>query len=232
MYNGFRIGAILLMAGSGNRFGSEIPKQFLLLGEKRVYLHTLDALWNAQIFDEIILVTHPNWIQSTLLEVPYGTVVTGGSTRQQSSYIGLQSFSQKIDIVLVHDAVRPFVSRDILINNVEQAILHGAVDTCIPSADTLVFAPLKTKIDHIPNRSQFQRGQTPQTFLYQWLKEAHENTLLNNASDDCTLVIERGKTIQIVQGDDRNFKITTKFDIILAEFILNNNYIDKLIKLT
>lgn len=223
MYKGYRIGAILLMAGSGNRMGSEIPKQFLMLGGKRVYIHTLEVLQKTQIFDEIVLVTHPDWLDTISQEVSLVKIVKGASTRQESSYLGLDGFSQEPDIVLVHDAVRPFVSREILINNVLQAIQHGAVDTCISSADTLVYAPDGLWIDHIPQRAHFQRGQTPQTFRYDWLLEAHQKTTLKNATDDCAIVKELGKPIHIVQGEDHNFKITTKFDINLAEFLLNNN---------
>lgn len=226
MFNGFRIGAILLMSGSGNRMLSEIPKQFLILGEKKVYQHTLDAICQTQIFDEIILVTHPDWIDRVSLETSY-KVVKGASTRQDSSYIGLQSFSQEPDIVLVHDAVRPFVSAEILMNSVEQTIMHGAVDTCIPSSDTLVYAPDGKQIDQIPKRSEYLRGQTPQTFRYQWLLNAHQQTRLKNATDDCSLLLEQGMPVHIITGDDRNFKITTKFDIDLARFLINNNKLDK-----
>lgn len=223
MYEGYRIGAILLMAGLGNRMGSEIPKQFLILGKKRVYLHTLQELQKSNIFDEIVLVTHPDWLRLVSEEASHVHIVEGASTRQESSFIGLKSFSQKPDIVLIHDAVRPFVSENILVNNVKAAIQYGAVDTCIASADTLVYAPDGFQIEEIPQRSHFQRGQTPQTFLYEWLVEAHQTTSSKNVTDDCALVKEMGKSIVIVQGEDRNFKITTKFDINLAEFLLNNN---------
>ncbi|HSX13214.1 MAG TPA: IspD/TarI family cytidylyltransferase [Chlamydiales bacterium] len=223
MFNGFRIGAILLMSGSGNRFGSEIPKQFLLLGKKKLYFHTLEALQSAQIFDEMILVTHPDWIETVASEVPRAKVIPGAMSRQGSCFCGLKAFSQPPDIVLVHDAVRPFVSKEILIQNIEQAIIHGAVDTCIPSADTLVHAVDGLKIDHIPDRAHYYRGQTPQTFRYEWLMQAHVHSKRENATDDCALVLERGLPVHIVQGEDRNIKITTKFDINIAELILNNN---------
>jgi 2-C-methyl-D-erythritol 4-phosphate cytidylyltransferase len=220
MYQGCRIGAILLMAGQGSRLGGEIPKQFLVLGKKRVYLHTLDVFYQTKIFDEIVLVCHPDWLN--IVAPPSCTIVEGGKTRQESSYRGLKGFTQKPDIVVVHDAVRPFVSKEILLNNVSQAMKHGAVDTCIPSSDTLVYAPQGAMIERIPKREQYYRGQTPQTFHYDLLLEAHQATHTENASDDCLLVIERGRAVHIVLGDDRNFKLTTSFDIKLAEFLLNN----------
>lgn len=222
MYKNFRIGAILLMAGSGNRFGSEIPKQFHRIGARPIYSYTLNALLGAQIFDEILLVTHPEWVEIVAHEAPVGKVIQGSKTRQESSFTGLKNFSQKPDIVLIHDAVRPFVSKEILISNVENAIIHGAVDTCIPSSDTLVYAPQGAQIEQIPDRSHYQRGQTPQTFHYEKILKAHQETKLENATDDCVLILEQGDPVYITPGEERNFKITNKHDINLAELLINN----------
>ena len=167
MYQGNKVGAILLMAGQGSRLGAEIPKQFLVLGRKRVYLHTLSVFYEAEIFDEIVLVCHPHWLDIVAGEVSFGTIVEGAVTRQESTYRGLKGFTQKPDIVVVHDAVRPFVSKEILLKNVEQAILHNAVDTCITMP--YAYAPQGTMIESIPKREEYQRGQTPQTFRYEWL---------------------------------------------------------------
>lgn len=209
-----RIGAILLMAGSGCRFGSSIPKQFLTLGGKEMYRHALDLMIASGLFDEIVLVSHPDW-----LELPHEKVIAGGNTRQESSLKGLLSFSSKPDIVLIHDAARPFVTEKILRDNVEAALEFGAVDTCIPSSDTLVYAPDGGRIEHIPKRAEYLRGQTPQTFRMDWILEAHERTRETNATDDCQLVLQSGKPVHIVAGDERNIKITTEFDLLIAEQI-------------
>jgi len=219
MYQAKRIGAILLMGGEGQRFGSATPKQFHLLGEKKIYQHTLDALVDSSLFDEIILVCHPDWI-----DLSHKGVVKGGKTRQESSYSGLMAFRQRPDIVLIHDAVRPFVSERILRENVEGAILKGAVDTCIPSADTLVHAIDGMAIDAIPTRKEYFRGQTPQTFRMEWICEAHERALaegIENASDDCRLVLRLGKKVFIVLGDEQNIKITSELDLFIAEQLQN-----------
>ncbi len=215
MYLGKRIGAILLMAGAGERLGSEIPKQFLLLGSKKIYRHALDTFRTSGLFDEIVLVCHPNWIDRLQEE----TAVVGGKTRQESAYCGLKGFKIRPDIVLIHDAVRPFVTEKILKENVEAAIQFGAVDTCIPSMDTLVHAPGGKVIGSIPNRGEYLRGQTPQTFRMDWILEAHERTHQDNASDDCQLVLRLGKKVHVVLGDEKNIKITTEFDLRIAEQI-------------
>jgi len=219
--NGKTIGAILLMGGHGERFGGDLPKQFHPLLGKKVYQHALHTLQDLACIDKIILVTHPKWLH--LVEETH-ILVSGGATRQESTYLGLQAFSKElVDIVLIHDAVRPFVSKKILISNLEMAIKWGAVDTCIPSRDTLVYAPQKDMITSIPKREEFLRGQTPQTFRMDWIVEAHKKALeigTFNASDDCKLVLDLGKQIHIVEGDERNFKITSELDLHFAKFVI------------
>lgn len=215
-----RIGAVLLMAGDGVRFGKQMPKQFHALAGKPVYCYALDTLLAANIFDEIVLVSHPAW-----MDVGYnGTIVTsGGNTRQASTYHGLKAFQQAIDIVLIHDAVRPFITEQMIKENVTGAIAWGAVDTCIASADTLVFAPGGKHISSIPKRAEFLRGQTPQTFRMDWIMQAHEKAQasgVENVSDDCQLVLALGKPVHVVAGDERNIKITSEFDLIIAQSLI------------
>ena len=207
------------MGGSGSRFGGETPKQFLLFGGKRVYLHTLEALQKTQLFDEILLVCHPAWVEIAAQETSGLKVIPGGETRQESAYLGLQAWAQNPDIVLIHDAVRPFVSPEILQANIEQAILHGAVDTCIPSADTLVHVPSGDTIQAIPPRQEYWRGQTPQTFRFPLIWDAHQAARKEGfaSTDDCSLVLKQGHPVHIVLGSERNIKITTSFDLLLAE---------------
>ena len=220
MLQGQRIGAIVLMGGTGSRFGGDVPKQFVLLGDRRVYLHTLEAFKKIAFFDEILLVCHPGWIDTVADEVLGAKVVAGGKTRQESSYLGLQGFSSIPDIVCIHDAVRPFVSEKIIQENIAQAILHGAVDTCIPSADTLVYAPGGVKIVGIPKREEYLRGQTPQTFRFDLIWDAHQTAIKDgivNSSDDCSLVLRRGHSVYVVTGSESNLKITTEYDLWTAQ---------------
>ncbi|MES2273518.1 MAG: IspD/TarI family cytidylyltransferase [Chlamydiota bacterium] len=233
MVDGLRIGAILLMGGEGRRFGSALPKQFHLLGGKRVFQYALETFLASQLFDEILLVCHTDWAEMVREQSnSIVRVILGGKTRQASSYAGLKGFSENPDIVLIHDAVRPFVTDPILRENVRQAILHGAVNTCIPTADTLVHAPTKRKILTIPKREEYLRGQTPQTFRMDWILSGHEKALsegVENSTDDCQLVLNLERPIQIVAGDERNLKITSEFDLLVAEQLLSSLFsqIDK-----
>ena len=173
------------------------------------------------LFDEIVLSSPPDWIEFIRKHLPSTSIpiqiIAGGSTRQESSYLGLQAFQPKV--VVIHDAVRPFVSRKILADNVKAALQMGAVDTCIPSADTLVFAPEGDQIHSIPNRSHYLRGQTPQSFLHSLILDAHQKTIRTNASDDCQLILDLKHPIAIAAGDEFNMKITSELDLALAEQI-------------
>jgi ribitol-5-phosphate 2-dehydrogenase (NADP+) / D-ribitol-5-phosphate cytidylyltransferase len=219
-----KITALLLMAGTGMRFKSEFPKQFHLLAGKKVYLHTLEAFLQCSLFHKILLVCHPRWLDEVTEELRtypnFVHTIPGGQTRQESSFLGLQS-CEETDYVVIHDAVRPFVSREIIKNNVEQVRIHKAVDTCIPSSDTLVRTKERGWIAEIPDRAEYMRGQTPQSFAHPLILEAHAQTRLTNSTDDCRLVLEKGHPIKIVLGEEINFKLTTANDLMIAEKILS-----------
>ena len=212
------ISAIILMAGTGNRFGSSLPKQFHMLDNKKIYLHTLDTFMNSGLFDEILLVSHPDWIEEVASE-SHCRVIAGGATRQESSYLGLKACTAHTRYVVIHDAVRPFVSKEILKSNVEAVQIQGAVDTCIPAVDTPVVSKNSKEIDVIPIRDHYWRGQTPQSFEYELILRAHEATMRKNVTDDCSLVLEMGHPVGIVQGSEENIKITTEVDLAFAQIL-------------
>jgi len=215
------------MAGTGERFGSCTPKQLHRMAGKKIYLHTLDTFLASNLFDEIILVCPEAWmeqIQEDLTAYPCVVRTTaGGATRQESAFKGLCACNKETKVVVIHDAVRPFVSIEILQQNVAGALRFHAVNTCIPSADTLVHAPTKEQIAAIPNRSEYLRGQTPQSFSYPLILQAHlhaQQMGYSNSSDDCSLILMQGHPIHIVQGNEENIKITSELDLFLAEQIL------------
>lgn len=214
--------AILLMAGLGTRFSSKIPKQFHRLSGKKIYQHTLEKFLNTQLFSRIILVCPPEYVKQVQEEVFFSDrvyVVTGGANRQESSFKGLLACPSNTEIVVIHDAVRPFVSEEILQNNVSLARLHKAVDTCIVSSDTLVHTIDLKQIQAIPSRNQYLRGQTPQSFSYSLILEAHLQAIKKNSSDDCSLVLAKNQPVFITEGSEYNIKITTELDLFLAEQI-------------
>jgi 2-C-methyl-D-erythritol 4-phosphate cytidylyltransferase len=224
-----RIHALVLAGGSGDRFGPEMPKQFVRLAGEPILSRTLRAVASAGI-DRIVVVSHPNWLAETRevvdgldLGVPM-TIVAGGMTRNESTRNGLAGLeAADDDIVVVHDAVRPLVPREVILRSIEP-ILSGRADatnTVIPSADTLVIVEGDAVIE-IPERARFRRGQTPQTFRMRILATAYAAAVAAGdlqATDDCTLVLRHvpGARIVAVPGDEVNLKITTRTDMVLAD---------------
>ncbi len=215
-----RIGAVILLGGRGERFGTEMPKQFLKLSGKKVYLHTLEQFIRSDLIDQIVCVCPKIYLDEVRAEVPKGVVVCeGGDTRQASSYAGLKALL-KCDFVLIHDAVRPFVTQEIIQSNIDLVKEVGAVDTCIPATDTMVYSKEGQEIESIPTRAHYYRGQTPQTFQYDLILQAHLQADVSEATDDCTLVRNLGHRVAIAPGSESNIKITGPLDLYIAEQII------------
>src|SRR3954466_6959550 len=194
-----RIHALVLAGGSGDRFGAEMPKQFVRLAGEPILARAVRAIAAAGI-DQLVVVAHPNWVAETeevvgALEVGVPTaVVAGGMTRNESARNGLDRLdADPDDIVLIHDAVRPLVPREVILRSIEP-ILSGradATDTVIPSADTLVVVEGDAVVE-IPERARFRRGQTPQGFRRHVLQRAYDAASAAgdmSATDDCSLVL-------------------------------------------
>jgi 2-C-methyl-D-erythritol 4-phosphate cytidylyltransferase len=227
-----QIHAIILAGGDGNRFGGELPKQFVRLAGDPILLRTLRRLHGAQI-RRLVVVAHPRWLEETrrvieaaALEMDV-TVVPGGATRNESTRNGLAALAgADDDIVLVHDAVRPLLPLEVIQRAVEP-IISGradATDTVIASADTLVIVDGED-VAEIPDRSRFRRGQTPQTFRVGVLAKAYaaaEAAGDLGATDDCSLVLRYVPEARMlaVAGDEINIKITTQIDMVMADRML------------
>ncbi len=227
-----RVHAILLAGGDGNRFGADIPKQFLRLAGEEILLRSLRSLADTGV-DQMVVVANAGWMDETRtlvdaagLRVPV-RVVAGGETRNDSTRNGLLALAaDDDDVVLVHDAVRPLLPPDVVRRAIEP-VAQGAADstdTVIPSADTLVVVDDGVVVD-IPNRARYRRGQTPQVFRKRVLEQAYEAAAAAgdmSATDDCTLVLRHvpGARILAVPGDEVNIKITTKLDMVMADRML------------
>jgi 2-C-methyl-D-erythritol 4-phosphate cytidylyltransferase len=224
-----RIHALVLAGGTGDRFGADMPKQFVRLAGEPILLRSIRAIVAAGV-DELVVVVHPSWLADARALIDGAeldlavTVVAGGSTRNQSTRNGLAALhADDRDVVLVHDAVRPLVPTEVVLRSIEP-VLSGradAADTVIPSADTLVIVE-GDLVTEIPERARYRRGQTPQTFRYEVLAEAYrlaEAAGDLSATDDCSLVLRHlpGTRIVAVQGDEVNLKITTRTDMVLAD---------------
>lgn len=221
--------AILLAGGDGNRFGGELPKQFVRLAGEQIIVRSARAIAEAGI-DRMVVVAHPDWLVETSmaldaagLRIPI-SVVAGGSTRNGSTWNGLRSLgAAPDDIIVVHDAVRPLVPVEIVRGAIEPVAsgLADSTDTVIPSADTLVITDGDSVIQ-IPDRSRYRRGQTPQVFRADVLEAAYRAASAADdlgSTDDCSLVLRYVPDVRVVAvpGDEVNLKITTPIDMVLAD---------------
>jgi 2-C-methyl-D-erythritol 4-phosphate cytidylyltransferase len=206
------IKAILLMGGKGTRFSSTTLKQHEKINGKKLYQITIDMFSTISEINELILVSNTNELNS----------IAGGTTRQNSSYQGLLACGTNTDIVIIHDCIRPFVSSEIIKENIQAAKQYHAVDTCIPSPDTIIHTTNQKQITAIPQRKQYWLGQTPQTFSYPLIREAHERTKKTDAYDDCSLVLDLPHPVHIIRGSPLNIKITYPADLLIAHAIHNS----------
>ena len=223
--------AVILSAGSGSRFGSDIPKQFINLAGKNIIEYTIQAFEQHNFIDEICIVAddafHDKlWSLSQNNDFKkVKKIIAGGKERKDSSYEAIKAYENQEDINLIfHDGVRPFVSDTIITDTINALERYDAVDVAIPTADTII----KVKdsiIDSIPKRSELLRGQTPQAFKLQTIKKAHElsNQDINPPlfTDDCGLVKQYlNEEIYVVKGEEKNIKITYKEDLLFAEKLI------------
>jgi ribitol-5-phosphate 2-dehydrogenase (NADP+) / D-ribitol-5-phosphate cytidylyltransferase len=227
-----RIHALLLAGGDGNRFGADIPKQFVRLAGEPILVRSARGVAAAGV-DRLVVVAHPSWLAETeatlaAAHLPIATtVVAGGATRNESTRAGLAALdAAPDDIVVVHDAVRPLIPVEVVRRSIEPILagLADATDTVIPSADTLVIVE-DGRVAEIPDRARYRRGQTPQTFRASVLAQAYAAAAAAgdlSATDDCSLVLRYvpGVRLAAVAGDEVNLKITTRIDMVMADRML------------
>ena len=219
--------AIIVAAGSGTRFGSKMPKQFLEILGKPLLIHTLERFENCAAIDEIVLVLPLEEIENfkqTIVKFNLKKVVktvAGGNTRAESVLNGLNSAeSETIDIIAVHDGARPLVSTEEITRTIEKARETGAA--CLVAAVTDTIKEIADgKVVGTIDRAKLRRALTPQCFRCEILKRAFaENEIGETVTDECFLVEKLGGEIAAVEGSAKNIKITTPEDFILAESLL------------
>ena len=226
--------ALIVAAGKGTRVGKDIPKQFLLVKDKPLIVYTVEAFQNNLDIDSIVIVTNNDYIKQVnnwCLKYQLNKVkmvVKGGDTRQASVYNGLKAIDSlkdsDEDIILIHDAARPLVSNSIISENIEACIKYDAVDTVIKSKDTIIQSKDNKSINDILNRDEIYQTQTPQSFKYRIIKEAHEKAIkeaLNAATDDARLVMALGIDVHLVEGNAQNFKVTNQDDLKMLEALID-----------
>ena len=147
----------------------------------------------------------------------------GGSTRQRSVYEGLKKVSPQTDIVLVHDGARPLIKEDIIVQSIYETIQHKATIVAVPAKNTIKVVEKDGFVEYTPNRDFLFEIQTPQTFTYDLLLDAHEKAIQEDVegTDDAFLVERMCVPVKIVRGHYNNIKITTPEDLIIAESLID-----------
>ena len=223
---------IVPAAGTGVRLGKEIPKPYLEIAGKTILEHTLSRFKTLGGLTEVVVSTSPayfNITETILSELFSGLkmrVVKGGDERQHSIKNAIQSLSENVDYVAVHDAVRPFIELSLIQKCFDKACEVGGAIIAVPAKDTIKISDDSMRIIQTPNRNTLWQAQTPQIFKTNLLKEAYQKAEAENflGTDDASLIEYLGEGVALVEGNRENFKITYPLDLKLAEWLLESDH--------
>jgi len=224
-----RVAALIPAAGEGRRMGGSTPKQFLQLGGREILAHTLAVFDACLAIDDMWVVVAAEQCtscQRTIVE-RYGLqkvrgIIAGGKTRQESVWRGLQQVSEAVEVVMVHDGVRPFVTTLLIEQILEQARMYGAAIAGVPLQDTLKRVSTAGDVEVTVPREGIWRIQTPQAFRHALLQRAFHHAWQHDlhATDEAGLVEALGYPVRVVAGSESNVKITTPDDLVFGEILL------------
>ena len=223
----FKITAIVPSAGKGTRFKSKEKKPFAKLDGKPLLLHALKILQSSSLIGDIVLVVdRPSFKTAEKLTRRYRItkirhIVEGGKTRSDSVRRGLRCVDKDTSFILIHDGVRPFVSKEIIKKTVAAAARFGASVSAVPVKATIKVARRGGLVKYTPNRGKLWEVQTPQVFKKCLIEKAYKKNR-RFFTDDAALVESTGAKVKIVRGDYRNIKVTTAEDINVAEALLRS----------
>ena len=225
----------ILAGGTGTRMGIDKPKQFLMLGEKPIIIHTIEKFLLCEKIDQVYVGIHPDWIDHAqdliekYIKIDKKVIlVPGGKDRNSTIFNIVDAIEERFGeseehIIVTHDSVRPFVTLRIIEENIAAAVEFGACDTVIGAVDTIVVSEDGTMITEIQDRKKMFQGQTPQSFrmsmikkLYYDLTDAEKSIL----TDACKICVVRNVPVKLVRGEVSNLKITTIDDMKMAKAMI------------
>jgi len=225
-----KISAIIPAAGLGRRMGN-IKKPYMELAGKPILAHTLEIFQRCKSVNNILVVTAKGDEEHCAVDViesysmdKVTDIVVGGNTRQESVFNALQKLPSNTDIVVIHDAVRPFFTEAMIIESIEQADKYGSAVVAVPVKDTIKEADKDGIVQKTLDRQKLWAIQTPQTFKYNLISQAYLKAKENGtqATDDASLIEQMGLKVKLIMGNYENIKITTPEDLIIAEAILKS----------
>jgi 2-C-methyl-D-erythritol 4-phosphate cytidylyltransferase len=226
-----KVSVIIPAGGVGKRFGGDKPKQYHAINSVPIIIRTLLCFEKCERIYSIVIAAHDDWIDHLWDEVKryninkVKDIVSGGKERLNSIDNALRSASIiNSEIVLVHDAVRPFVSEELIDQIIVASEEFGAAIPGLHPKETIKSADRNNTVSSTLDRSMLWSIQTPQGFRYSILKKAYRKAIENNyfGTDDSSLVEKIGHIVKIIPGEEQNIKITTPFDMTIASEILKN----------
>ncbi len=224
--------AMLIAGGTGQRMGQEIPKQFLNVNDKPVIIYTLEAFQRHPDINSIAVVCLEDWMhvlevyarQFNITKLQY--IIRGGESGQASIRNGvweLEKHYRREDFVLVHDAIRPMVSEEVISDCLRVAQAYGNAITVIPCAEAMVMTEDQQSSEALYPREHLKRTQTPQAFRLGEICDLHREAIergITNSVASVTLMIELGRKVYFSQGSEKNVKLTTVEDIDIFKSLL------------
>lgn len=225
--------AVILAAGVGSRMkNAGSPKQLIYLNDKPLLIHVLSVFSSHPDIHGIVIVSLSEsisligkWVEEYKISKIH-SIVAGGSTRQESSYLGVKAaatFAKNDDIILIHDAARVLINEEIISENISGVVKHDAVVTAMPVKDTIIQSETGALLDSVTDRSKLYTCQTPQSFRLKLILAAHESAhakKIANATDDAQLVKANGRKVFLVSGNSMNFKVTTNDDLFILKSLM------------
>jgi 2-C-methyl-D-erythritol 4-phosphate cytidylyltransferase len=227
------VSAIVAGAGKGVRLGSKTPKALSRLNARPLIIYSLQALQKHPLIKEIVVVVNPDFRKTAVSRIKkyritkVTRVVNGGSRRQDSVYQGLEATDARADLVLIHDACRPFVDKKMISGTIKEAKTSGAAIAAVPVKATIksvVRIPSSVVRKFVVEKTLSREGlweiQTPQVFKKELILKAYKKFGKHDVTDDAMLVEKLGRKVGVVFGSYDNIKITTPEDLIFAKAIL------------
>jgi len=221
--------AIVPAAGSGNRMGRELSKQYLALGGMPLLVHTLNVFERCPLVDALLVVVPPSDVEAVRTEMlprwslkKLAGVIPGGKERQDSVRAGIEALERETELVVIHDAVRPFITVELIENCIRAAAEEGAATVGVPVKDTVKEVGADGRVMRTCDRNLLWLTQTPQAFRRDIIENAHRAAVRDGyrGTDDTSLVERLGIAVRMIRGDYGNIKITTPEDLVIAEALL------------
>lgn len=203
--------------------GSSLPKQFAIVGGEPILTRTINAFHRALPTSRIVVVLPADQIAfwrnySSRFTTAKHSIVEGGEERFHSVKNGVESISEAVDLIAIHDGVRPLATKELILRTVKCAAKHGSAIPVVEVVDSV--RAVEGDASHIVPRSTLRAVQTPQVFAAPTIRAAYDTTFSEEFTDDASVVEAMGEQVMLCEGERSNIKITTPDDLLIAEAIL------------